>query len=171
LGRTAASLARRAQEILEAAGFEAAVPDAELLLAHVLGLPRARLHAHPDEPVPEEAAKRYLALVARRAAREPLQYLTGIQEFWSLAFKVTPAVLIPRPETEGIVEAILRLNRSPEPVVLDIGTGSGCLAVVVARQIPGARVHASDVSEEVLTVARDNALAHGVAARIRFAAR
>ena len=93
-----------------------------------------------------------------------------MQEFWSLAFKVAPAVLIPRPETEGIVEAFLRLNRSPEPVVLDIGTGSGCLAVAVAREVPGARVHASDVSEEALRVARDNALAHGVAARIRFAA-
>ena len=115
-------------------------------------------------------AARYGTLIARRAAREPLQYLTGVQEFWSLAFKVTPAVLIPRPETEGIVEAFLRLNRSPEPVVLDLGTGSGCLAVVVARENPGARVYASDVSEEALRVARDNALAHGVAGRIRFAA-
>ena len=93
-----------------------------------------------------------------------------MQEFWSLPFTVTPAVLIPRPETEGIVEAFLRLNQSPEPVVLDIGTGSGCLAVVVAREIPGSRVHASDVSGEALRVARDNAAARGVAGRIRFVA-
>ncbi len=93
-----------------------------------------------------------------------------MQEFWSLAFKVTPEVLIPRPETEGVIEAFLRLNRAPDPIVMDIGTGSGCLAVVVALEVPGARVHASDVSEGALRVARDNAAAHGVAARIRFAA-
>ena len=106
--------------------------------------------------------------MARRAARRPLQYLTGMQEFWSLTFRVTPAVLIPRPETEGLVEAFLRLNNVPDPVVLDIGTGSGCLAVAVAREVPGARVLAGDVSEEALCVARDNAAAHGVAARIVF---
>lgn len=114
------------------------------------------------------APARYRDLVARRAARQPLQYLTGVQEFWSLAFKVTPAVLIPRPETEGIVEAFLRLCESPAPVVLDIGTGSGCLAVTVAKEVPGARVFAADVSGEALDVARDNAAAHGVAARIEF---
>jgi len=107
-------------------------------------------------------------LIDRRAAREPLQYLTGTQEFWSLAFRVTPAVLIPRPETEGIVAAFLRLNRLPEPLVLDIGTGSGCLAVAAAREVPGARVLASDVSEDALAVARDNASAHGVEGRIEF---
>ncbi len=91
-----------------------------------------------------------------------------MQEFWSLAFRVTPAVLIPRPETEGIIEAFLRSNRAPDPVVLDIGTGSGCLAVVVAREVPGARVYASDVSEEALRVARGNAEALGVARNIDF---
>jgi release factor glutamine methyltransferase len=111
---------------------------------------------------------RYRDVVARRAAREPLQYLTGVQEFWSLAFKVTPAVLIPRPETEGLIDAFLRLCETPDPVVLDIGTGSGCLAVTVAREIPGARVLAVDLSEAALAVARENAAAHGVAARIDF---
>jgi release factor glutamine methyltransferase len=106
--------------------------------------------------------------VARRAAREPLQYLTGVQEFWSLSFHVTPAVLIPRPETEAIVETFLRLNRRPDPLVLDVGTGSGCLAVAVAREVPGARVLACDRSEGALAVARDNAGRHGVADRIRF---
>ncbi len=106
--------------------------------------------------------------MARRAAREPLQYLTGVQEFWSLAFEVTPAVLIPRPETEGLVEAFLRLNRAPDPIVMDIGTGSGCLAIVAAREIPGARVYATDVSSDALEVARRNAATHGVAGRIDF---
>ena len=114
------------------------------------------------------ATARYRDLVARRAARHPLQYLTGTQEFWSLAFKVTPAVLIPRPETEGIIEAFLRLSASPDPVVVDIGTGSGCLAVSVAKEIAGARVFAGDVSAEALDVARENAAAHGVADRIEF---
>ena len=114
------------------------------------------------------AAARYRDLVARRATRHPLQYLTGVQEFWSLAFKVTPAVLIPRPETEGIIEAFLRLCEAPDPVVVDIGTGSGCLAVTAAKEVPGARVFAGDVSAEALEVARENAAAHGVAARIEF---
>jgi len=153
---------------LEAAGVPEPARDAEVLLAHVLSVEGARLHAHPETPVEPEAAGRYRTLLARRSGREPLQYLTGVQEFWSLAFKVTPAVLIPRPETEGIVEAFLRLNRAPGPVVLDIGTGSGCLAVVVAREVPGARVFASDVSEEALSVARDNAAALGVSGHIRF---
>jgi release factor glutamine methyltransferase len=119
-------------------------------------------------PVEGPAEARYRDLVARRAARHPLQYLTGVQEFWSLSFKVTPAVLIPRPETEGLIEAFLRLCESADPVVLDIGTGSGCLAVTVAREIPRARVFAGDLSEEALGVARENAAAHGVAARIEF---
>jgi release factor glutamine methyltransferase len=114
------------------------------------------------------AAARYRDLVARRAARQPLQYLTGIQEFWSLAFKVTPSVLIPRPETEGLIDAFLHLRETPDPVVLDIGTGSGCLAVTVAKEIPGARVFAVDLSEAALAVARENAAAHGIAARIDF---
>ena len=126
------------------------------------------MRAHSEIPVEPEAAARYRSLVLRRAGREPLQHLTGSQEFWSLAFKVSPAVLIPRPETEGILEAFFRLNRVPGPVVLDIGTGSGCLAVVVAREVPGARVFACDISEGALRVARDNATTHGVAGRIDF---
>ncbi len=105
----------------------------------------------------------------------PLQYLTGVQEFWSLEFEVTPAVLIPRPETEGLVETFLdlratdtKLHAVEAPVVLDVGTGSGCLAVAVACEIPAARVFASDVSEEALEVARRNAARHGVADRIVF---
>jgi release factor glutamine methyltransferase len=109
--------------------------------------------------------------VERRARREPLQYLTGVQEFWSLPFRVTPAVLIPRPETEGILEAVVALplpQGSGRPRLLDLGTGSGCLAIAVAHSFPDARVVATDVSAEALEVARDNARTLGVADRIRF---
>lgn len=129
---------------------------------------RGHLHAHPDATVRVEDAARYRDLVARRAAREPLQYITGVQEFWSLPFRVTPAVLIPRPESELLVEAVVRLNRRDDPRILDIGTGSGCLAVAVAREIPGALVHAADISEEALRVARLNAATNGVAGRVAF---
>ncbi|HYS78390.1 MAG TPA: HemK family protein methyltransferase, partial [Candidatus Dormibacteraeota bacterium] len=164
----ASSLIEEGRAALRAAGVPEALRDAELLLSHVLAIEGSRLHARPETPVAAAAAGRFRALVARRAAREPLQYLTGVQEFWSLTFRVTPAVLIPRPETEGLVEAFLRLNRAPDPIVLDIGTGSGCLAVVAALEIPAAHGYASDVSGEALEVARRNAAAHGVAGRIDF---
>ncbi|HKB07414.1 MAG TPA: peptide chain release factor N(5)-glutamine methyltransferase [Candidatus Polarisedimenticolia bacterium] len=153
---------------LEAAGVPEARRDAEVLLAHVLSIDSARLLAHPETSVEPEAAARYRDLLRRRAGREPLQHLTGVQEFWSLAFRVSPATLIPRPETEGILEAFFRLNRGPAPAIVDVGTGSGCLAVVVAREVPGARVLACDLSEGALRVARDNAATHGVAGRIEF---
>jgi release factor glutamine methyltransferase len=142
--------------------------DAEVLVARALGVSRARLHAEPDRRVDAGAAARLRDLVARRARREPLQYVLGVQEFWSLEFRVTPAVLVPRPETELVLAAFVRLNRRPDPVVLDLGTGSGCIAVAAAREVPGARVVASDVSEEALEVARDNARRHGVEKRIEF---
>jgi release factor glutamine methyltransferase len=129
---------------------------------------RAHLHAAPAAPVSIEDIARYRDLVARRAMRVPLQHLTGEQEFWSLRFEVTPAVLIPRPETEHVVEAFLELNRLPNPIVLDIGTGSGCLAIAVAHEVPGALVHATDLSEEALMVARRNATNLDVAGRIAF---
>lgn len=154
--------------MLRASGVPNAARDALVLLGHALHEDTAGLHARPHDPVPEQAEARYRDLLARRATRVPLQYLTGVQEFWSLRFRVTPAVLIPRPETEGLVEAFLRLAFRPDPLVADIGTGSGCLAVAVAREVPGARVHAIDVSEEALEVARHNAAAHGTSERIVF---
>ena len=129
---------------------------------------RARLHLRPEQEVPALDAERYRALVARRAERVPLPYLTGIREFWSMRFEVTPAVLIPRPETEALVETFLRVNRRVDPVVLDVGTGAGCLAIAVAREVQGARLHATDISPEALEVARRNAAAHGVSDRIAF---
>jgi release factor glutamine methyltransferase len=161
-----------AAALLAAAGVPDPGRDAELLLLHVLGIDRAALHARPERTIPPEAARRARDLVRRRAAREPLQHLTGVQEFWSLPFRVTPAVLIPRPESEGILEALLARplpSGEGRPRLLDLGTGSGCLAVAAARALPGAHVVATDVSPEALEVARENARALGVADRVAFA--
>lgn len=165
---TAADLVSDAAAALRAAGLPDPDRDALLLLGHVLGVDRAALHARPDRNVDAAAAERFRALVARRLAREPVQYLTGVQEFWSLPFRVTPAVLIPRPETEGILEALFALDLPHEPRLLDLGTGSGCLAVAAARERPKARVVAIDVSRAALEVARGNARVLGVEDRIAF---
>lgn len=165
---TAASLVEEARDRLAARGVSDPGRDAELLLARVLDVERPQLHLRPDSEVGAEAAARFRLLVSCRAEREPLQYLLGEQEFWSLPFKVTPAVLIPRPETEHLVETLLRETLPPEPLLLDLGTGSGCLAVAAAHELKGARVVATDVSEEALLVARGNALRNGVLDRITF---
>ncbi|HZN02232.1 MAG TPA: peptide chain release factor N(5)-glutamine methyltransferase [Candidatus Polarisedimenticolia bacterium] len=168
----AATLVREASALFAAAGIDAPERDAEVLLAHVLGIDRGALHARPDRPMEGDAVRRYRELVRRRAAREPIQHLTGQQEFWSLPFRVTPDVLIPRPETEGILEALLERALPVEPGrprLLDLGTGSGCLAIAAARALPGARVTAVDDSEAALEVARSNAEALGVSDRVAFA--
>jgi release factor glutamine methyltransferase len=145
--------------------------DARLLAEHALGWDAARYLTHANEQEPHDFAPRFEALVARRAAREPIAYVLGRREFWGLDFEVTPAVLVPRPETEGIIEAALAaFPKTYDAIdVADIGTGSGCLAVTLARERPAARVVATDVSKEALAVARANARRHGVAARIQFA--
>jgi release factor glutamine methyltransferase len=158
---------------LERAGIESseASLDAELLARRVLGWDRARLISDRHEVVPEDFAGRFTPLVARRESREPVAYILGEREFWGLTFEVAPAVLIPRPETELIVEAVLGCLAGPgeaAPTVVDVGTGSGCLAVVVAIERPDARVVATDISAVALTIARRNALRHGVAGRITF---
>jgi release factor glutamine methyltransferase len=164
---------------------EAQVPSftlsAELLLLHVLRRERAWLYAHPEETIAPADAQRYLDLVVRRAAGEPTQHLTGAQEFWGLAFEVTPDVLIPRPETEHIVEVALnrlaaREIRAGRPqknsgeglLIADIGTGSGCLAITLAKELPAATICATDISAAALTVARRNAARHSVTDRIHF---
>jgi release factor glutamine methyltransferase len=167
----ARALAREAAGRLSAAGVPEPDRDAELLLLHALGIDRAELHARPERPVPRETAARYRELVRRRSRREPLQYLTGVQEFWSLPFRVTPAVLIPRPESEGILEALLALplpGGPGRPRLLDLGTGSGCLAIAAAHALRDARVVAVDSSGEALEVARENARLLGVADRVAF---
>ena len=154
---------------LTAAGVPQAGWDAELLLRHALGWDRARLAVGLREGLADEVAVRYQALVEQRARRRPLQHLTGTQAFWHLELTVTPDVLIPRPETELIVAASLDLLRAVvRPVIVDVGTGSGCIALALASERPDAEVHASDLSEPALTVARENARRLGLADRVTF---
>ena len=157
---------------LRGANVPSPVLAAELLLMHVVGGSRAWLYAHIDDPLDSAAAEGYRELIARRAAGTPTQYLTGRQEFWGLELEVTPDVLIPRPETEHVVEvALARLGqeRSREALrVVDVGTGSGCIALALARELPAARVFATDISPRALAVARRNAARHGLADRVAF---
>jgi release factor glutamine methyltransferase len=154
---------------------------AELLLLHVLQKNRTHLYAHPEELLTPQQLDSYFALIARRAAGEPTQHLTGKQEFWGLEFEVTPVVLIPRPETEHVVEVALdrlalrevRANRPQKTtgegfLLADIGTGSGILAVTLAKELPGAQIYATDISPEALAVAQKNAARHNVENRIHF---
>jgi release factor glutamine methyltransferase len=153
----------------------------ELLLMHALGRDRAWMYAHVEEPLAAADSENFFALIARRAAGEPTQYLTGKQEFWGLEFEVTPAVLIPRPETEHVMEvALARLGERGLKIhmdsgapreklrVADVGTGSGCLAVALAWELPHADVDATDISAAALNVAQRNAMKHGVADRVHF---
>ncbi len=142
--------------------------EARLLLAHALGVARSHLVAHAERALAPDEEHRYAALVARRAAGEPVAYVVGEREFWGLPLRVTPAVLIPRPETEMLVERALAMVPERSPLaVLDLGTGSGAVAIAIARERPSARVLATDASARALEVARDNARRHG--ARVELA--
>jgi release factor glutamine methyltransferase len=158
---------------LEAAGRPSAQLAAELLLLYVAGCDREFLYAHPEHALSQEQITKYFMLIERRATGEPTQYITGKQEFWGLEFEVNPSVLIPRPETEHIIEVALeRLGaaRRANPLrVADIGTGSGCIAVALAKELPSAKIYATDISDAALEVARRNAVRHGVGNRISFA--
>ncbi|HWY68474.1 MAG TPA: peptide chain release factor N(5)-glutamine methyltransferase [Terriglobales bacterium] len=143
--------------------------DAETLMMHVLGRDKAYLYAHPELELSCTELNRYDEALQRRCAGEPLQYITGHQEFWGIDLLVTPAVLIPRPETEHAVEAALeRLRGMKSPRVIDVGTGSGCIAVALASELPEARIEAVDISDEALNVARSNAARLDFANRIEF---
>lgn len=150
-----------------ASGTEQARREAEILLGAALGYNRAHLLAHLDAPLPEATAMVYRAWVQRRAAGEPLPYISGRIEFYGLEFAVSPAVLIPRPETELLVETALAHAR-PAARIADVGTGSGCIVVALASQLPQAAFYAIDLSPAALEVAQENATQHGVANRIRF---
>ncbi len=142
---------------------------AQVVLAHVLAKPRAWLVAHGDEPLTREQETAFFTLAKRRRDGEPVAYLTGIREFWGLPFRVTPAVLIPRPETESLVElALLRMPVDRKLHVLDLGTGSGAIALALAHERPHANVLATDSAAEALAVAEDNAR-HLRLANIEFA--
>jgi release factor glutamine methyltransferase len=164
---------------------EAHVPSdtlaAELLLLHVTRRDRTWLYAHPEELLARETIESYFSLLHRRAAGEPTQHLTGKQEFWGLEFEVTPDVLIPRPETEHLIEvaldrlAVRELRSARDPkltgeglTILDIGTGSGCIAVALAKELPAAKVYATDISPAALAVAQRNSTRLGFTHRITF---
>lgn len=154
---------------LAARGAESPRLDAEVLLAFVRGCPRIALYTAFGETVPDAERGRFRDLVKRRGAGEPVAYLVGSREFFSLPLVVSPAVLVPRPETEGLVVRVLDLCRSAAaPRIIDVGTGSGAIAIALAKHLPRADITATDTSAAALDVARGNAERHAVADRIRF---
>jgi release factor glutamine methyltransferase len=162
--------------------------NAELLIMFTLDCDRAYLYAHPERELTPDETQRYDEALARRATGVPAQYITGHQEFWGLDLIVSPAVLIPRPETEHVVETVLELvsgvrseqshDQSQKPRtgvsaphdlrLVDVGTGSGAIAIALAKELPSAEIHATDISAEALEVARANAARHDLASRIKF---
>ena len=143
--------------------------NAELLLLFVLGVDRAYLYAHPERELSSDEQARYDEALRERATGKPAQYITGHQEFWGMDLIVTPAVLIPRPETEHVIETVLELAREfPARTIVDVGTGSGCIALALAMEFPQAQITATDISPEALEVARANAARHRLEKRIEF---
>jgi release factor glutamine methyltransferase len=166
---TAAALLSEAGGVLARAGVLSPAWDAECLLRHVLGWDRAALLARPEAEVARGDEARFRALVERRASREPLQYILGSAPFWKHEFVVTPAVLIPRPETELLVETALELVKGVErPVIVDVGTGSGCIALSIAGEREDAVVHGTDISGPALEVASMNQRRLGLGQRTFF---
>jgi release factor glutamine methyltransferase len=170
--------------------------NAELLLMFTIGRDRAFLYGHPEQKLSDEEASRYEAALARRASGIPAQYITGHQEFWGMDLIVSPAVLIPRPETEHVIETVIArigtgcvepalslskgrtflsdqfgVGRAPSPAkvrIVDVGTGSGCIALALAKELPQAEIHATDISSDALEIARANAARLELESRIRF---
>jgi release factor glutamine methyltransferase len=149
--------------------------NAELLLMFTLECDRAYLYAHPEHQLSANDQSRYDQALTERERGVPTQYITGHQEFWGMDFIVTPAVLIPRPETEHVIEMVLErvgVGRTPSPAsflrVVDVGTGSGCIALALAKELPSAEIHATEISPAALEIARANAARHQLEARIQF---
>ncbi|HZR58015.1 MAG TPA: peptide chain release factor N(5)-glutamine methyltransferase [Terriglobales bacterium] len=170
---------------LTAANVPSPRMNAELLLMFTLGCDRAFLFAHPEREITAEESERYDKALAQRASGIPAQYITGHQEFWGMDFIVTPAVLIPRPETEHLIEVVLPLARamnieSSAPTgqpraavptrlkIVDVGTGSGCIAITLAKELPQAEIYATDISPEALEISCANAARHQLQERIQF---
>jgi len=158
-----------AVERLEAANVGSPRMNAEVLLMFVLCADRAYLYAHPERELTAEEENRYGEVLGQRATGIPSQYITGHQEFWGLDFVVSPAVLIPRPETEHLVEAVLELARGvPSPKLVDVGTGSGCVALALAHELKDAEVCGTDLSADALETARANAARLQLESRVHF---
>jgi release factor glutamine methyltransferase len=147
---------------------------AEILLSHQLKTDRVNLYLNFDQPLTENEISGYRSLIKRRLLHEPVQYITGIQEFWSLDFMVNPQVIVPRPESELLVEQAVKqvethfTQKNRPPRILDLGTGSGVLAISIAKEVPQAQIWATDLSEGALSIARRNAEKHGIYERINF---
>jgi len=143
--------------------------NAEVLLMHALACDRAYVYAHPEREITPDEQARYEVVLAERAGGKPSQYITGHQEFWGLDFIVSPAVLIPRPETEHVVETVLELAREfARPRIVDVGTGSGCIALSLAKERPSAEIVAVDISPDALEIARANAVRLQMDRRVDF---
>jgi release factor glutamine methyltransferase len=167
---TLQDLVTRGRADLERAGISdnTAAFDAELLARHALGWDRATWLTHRTSPADASFMESYASLIARRSTREPVAYIRGVQEFWGREFRVTPAVLIPRAETELVIEIASEfLAQQAHALVVDIGTGSGCLAITLALEHPSARIYATDISHDALHVAEENAARLG-ASHVRF---
>jgi release factor glutamine methyltransferase len=167
---TLAEALKDAATALSTAGITNARLDAEVLLSHIIRKDRVWLITHRDDVLDDKDQRDFDRAVQRRTGREPLQHIIGNQEFWGLEFKVTPDVLIPRPETEFIIEAALTIaqDRNRQVRIIDLCTGSGCIAVSLAKELSASHIIATDASMRALAVARENARDHDVADRIRF---
>jgi release factor glutamine methyltransferase len=154
---------------LKAANVPSPRLNAETLLMFTLGCDRAYVYAHPERELTTDEHERYDDALTKRARGIPAQYITGHQEFWGLDLIVSPAALIPRPETEHVIETVLPLAKAQtRPRIIDVGTGSGAIAIALAKELPNAEIHAADISESALEVARTNAARHQVEAKIVF---
>jgi len=160
-----AEILKRASQTLDHAGVADARREASSLLAHIVDKDRTFLISHAEDALDDDVVREFAAAIARRASGEPAQYITGVQDFYGRSFRVTPAVLIPRPETELLVEAALQVMNASD-VFCDVGTGSGCIAVTLLCERAGARAVAVDISEAALAIARENASEQRVEERI-----
>jgi release factor glutamine methyltransferase len=169
---TVGELLKVTTDFLQRRNIDSPRLSAEILLAHQLCLDRIQLYLSFEQPLQEEEVEGYRSLIKRRVSREPIQYITGVQEFWSLEFNVGPRVLVPRPETEVLIEQVIDLHKgkklSDQPRILDLGTGCGAIAIALGKEIPEAKIWASDISQDAMDVARQNAIKHGVDERIHF---
>jgi release factor glutamine methyltransferase len=160
---------RSAIDRLTAANVGSPRMNAEVLLMFTLGCDRAYLYAHPERQLSDDETRRYDEALSQRAQGVPSQYITGHQEFWGMDLIVSPAVLIPRPETEHLIETVLPLARKiNQPRIVDVGTGSGCIALALAKELSDAEIHATEISPDGLEIAKANASRHRLNSRIQF---